>query len=375
MARTDERSLEDLRRGAERTRAEFVGTVDQLRSKMTDTVTDFQERISPAAVKAQVSDYVHTRADALVDKARQNPLQAAAIGLGLAYPLMGVIRSIPAPVLMIGAGLYLLGSNSGQRAVEKAATVTRGLSDQIGGGVESVAATYHAAQEGLASAGRSVSSAIASATTTKDDSSLPQGAEALQDGMQRIAASSGAVAAGALAELQAKAGASLDAATSATVAGAAAANTAVREAAGTMGDLATDTARNAADGYQRAATVVVDAIRQNPFLTGGIAFAIGALVASALPRSDIERTVLGDVSADAAKQADDVLSKGFDAAKDAAVSLYRDVAQKASDEGLTANDLQDAGDELGRRVRRVAQTATSAAFDTSSFKPKPTDKA
>ena len=104
MARSDERSLSDLQEDAQRNRAEFVETVDQLRSKVADTVTDIRTRVSPDAIKAEASDYFRARAEDLVDKARRNPLQAAAIGLGVGYPLFGIVRSIPAPVLMVGAG-------------------------------------------------------------------------------------------------------------------------------------------------------------------------------------------------------------------------------------------------------------------------------
>ena len=102
MARDDERSLSDLQEDAQRNRAEFVETVDQLRSKVAETVTDIRARVSPDAIKAGAGDYFRARAEDLVDKARSNPLQAAAIGLGVGYPLFRIARSIPAPVLMVG---------------------------------------------------------------------------------------------------------------------------------------------------------------------------------------------------------------------------------------------------------------------------------
>ena len=371
MARSDERSLSDLRQGAERTRAEFADTTDKLRSKLADTVTDFQDRISPAAIKAQMGAYVSTRADALLDKARRNPLQAAAIGIGLAYPLMGVVRSIPAPVLMIGAGLYLLGSNAGQNAVRKVAVAATGVPDKIADGARTLSATVHAAEDGLVSAGRQVSSKIATRT---EQLSPSQSDDRFEDGTQRTAFS-GTSAAGALAELQTKASDSIDAASRATQAGVAAANTAVQDAVETVRAIGADAGQNAADGYQRIANVAVEATRTNPLLTGGIAFALGGLIASALPRSDLESGVMGDVSAGAAKRANDVLSKGFDAAKGVAVSVYEDVAQKVEEEGLTSRDLQNAGEEIGRRVRKVAQAATSASFDEPSGDREPTDAA
>jgi ElaB/YqjD/DUF883 family membrane-anchored ribosome-binding protein len=90
MDRPNGKSLTDLKRQSERTRAEFAETVDQLRSKVSDSVTDFRERASPDAMKAEISGYIRTRADALMDRARENPLQTAAIGIGVGYPLLKI---------------------------------------------------------------------------------------------------------------------------------------------------------------------------------------------------------------------------------------------------------------------------------------------
>src|SRR5271156_1095344 len=164
MIRRDERSLSDLREDAERTRADLTDTVDQLRSKVSDTVTDFRERISPDAVKAQMSDYFRTRGDALLDKARENPLQAAAIGAILAYPLLGIVRSIPAPVLMVGAGLFLLGTSSGQNASRKIGALAGDLSDQIAVGAAAAKTNlqnaHDVAADSLASAAVGISSSL-----------------------------------------------------------------------------------------------------------------------------------------------------------------------------------------------------------------------
>lgn len=166
MARSDDRSVSDLQAEAELNRVEFAETVDQLRSKVSDTVTDFRERLSPDAIKAEVGDYFRTRADSLIEKARKNPLQAAAIGVGVGYPLLGIVRSIPAPVLMVGAGLFLLGSTSGQNASRKLGAVADDLSDQIGNGADAVRKNIREVQamtsDGAVSARAALSSGLES---------------------------------------------------------------------------------------------------------------------------------------------------------------------------------------------------------------------
>ena len=172
MDRVDERSLTDLKRESERRRAELAETVDQLRSKVSDTVTDFRERASPDAMKAEIGGYLRTRVDALMEKARENPLQAAAISVGVGYPLLKIARSIPAPILMVGAGLYLLGSSSGQKLSEtvskKVAAAAEGVSDSFGAGLDVANRKVHDVQDmatsSLAAAGDTIASGVGSVT-------------------------------------------------------------------------------------------------------------------------------------------------------------------------------------------------------------------
>jgi ElaB/YqjD/DUF883 family membrane-anchored ribosome-binding protein len=369
MARSDERSLSDLKQGAERTRAEFTDTVDQLRSKVSETVSDFRERVSPDAIKAEVGDYFRTRGDLLLDKARENPLQAAAIGAGLAYPLLGIVRSIPAPVLMIGAGLFLLGTSSGQKVSRKFGVIATDLSDQIVDRADAVRRNIHdaqdAASDGIASVKSTVSSGLGSLKqqTSATSATLSEGTGQLREN----AASLAGFVSDRIDDLKQKAGASIGTSSDAVRQGATAAGAMVQNAAETATDFGTDTAVNlrdrAVETSQKATTILSATIQQNPLLVVGIGLAIGMLIASALPRSDVERGLMGDVSADVQKRASDMASQGFDAAKDMASAIVSDVAHRAEKEGLTPAGLQEATEDFGRRVRKVAENATTTAFD------------
>ena len=87
------------------------------------------------SIKAEVSDYVRSRGERLVEDmtaaARRNPMQAVAVGAGVAYPLLRLARAIPMPVLMVGAGLFFAGSKTGQSAVQKASDMASDLSDEV----------------------------------------------------------------------------------------------------------------------------------------------------------------------------------------------------------------------------------------------------
>jgi hypothetical protein len=52
---THDRSLNDIRRETEATRAQLTGTVNELRSSVTDTVADIKHNFSPAVVKKRLA--------------------------------------------------------------------------------------------------------------------------------------------------------------------------------------------------------------------------------------------------------------------------------------------------------------------------------
>ena len=63
MQPTTDRSLRELQRETEQTRAGLTHTVEQLKSSVTDTANEIRQRISPENIKAEVSDYVRSRGE------------------------------------------------------------------------------------------------------------------------------------------------------------------------------------------------------------------------------------------------------------------------------------------------------------------------
>ena len=111
MVQDQDRSVIELRRESERTRAELTQTVAILKDKIADTAADIRQTISPENIKAEVSDYVAEKRrhwlDSLKQQAMDNPMQAVAAGTAIALPALKLVRSVPLPLLMIGAGLAL----------------------------------------------------------------------------------------------------------------------------------------------------------------------------------------------------------------------------------------------------------------------------
>ena len=135
MPQTDTRSLQQIKRETEQTRAGLTDTVEQLKTSVADTASEIRQRVSPESIKAEVSGYIKSRGEQLVNDvtaaARKNPMQAVAVGASLAYPLFRLARSIPAPVLMVGVGLFLAGSKTGQNVTQKASDMASDLSEDL----------------------------------------------------------------------------------------------------------------------------------------------------------------------------------------------------------------------------------------------------
>ena len=103
------RSVEELRRESERSRAELAATVDRLREQISDTAEDIRHKVSPQHIKSEVSDYINQKTESWVEaikqRAMENPMQAIATSTAVAVPVLRLARGSSLPLLMIGAGL------------------------------------------------------------------------------------------------------------------------------------------------------------------------------------------------------------------------------------------------------------------------------
>jgi hypothetical protein len=381
---TDTRSLQQIKRETEQTRAGLTNTVEQLRTSVADTASDIRQRISPEHIKAEVSDYIRSRGEQLLDDvtaaARRNPMQAVAIGASVAYPLLRMARAIPLPVLMVGAGLFFAGSKTGQAASQKAMDMASDLSDEVQRRAHDVrdqvaesAATAKAfASDNLDRLRDTVSGGTAQVgqaadqvneTASRMGSTLASGTDRLKD----KAASLGASAADQASDLKDRTIRAAGSAASSLQDIASDATSAARRAAGTAADAglnAVKTARDtASDLGGRAGKTVLETIEQNPLVVAGVGLLIGGLIASALPRSDIEDGLIGGASNAVKKRAQAAASQGIDAAKDAVGGVYDKAVRQAEAEGLSPDALGNAAQDIGQRMRRVAESAVTTAFE------------
>lgn len=385
MQKSANPSLGELKRETEQTRAGLTQTVDELRTTVSETASDLRQRLSPDSIKAEVSDYVRSRGERLVEDvtaaARRNPMQAVAVGAGIAYPLLKLARAIPTPVLLIGAGLFFTGSKSGQEAVRKASDMAsdltdevrrRGhdLSDQLG---SSVASARDAATDAVDRVGDMISTGADRLRTSVDSAGAALNAQTdtVRDSTVSLAESvsaKGRDLKGSVADLTDAAGERARAAVSDS-------SSALQGALASTRDTAFETARDlrdkAAAASDRAGKTLFQTIEQNPLLVAGVGLLLGGLIASALPRSELEDNLVGEASEAAKSRARDAASRGFDSAKGAAEEIIENVARQAGAEGLTSDGFDEAAKDIGQRVRRVAEAAVTTAFEPDNESPSP----
>lgn len=114
------KSVEDLEREADRSRAEVSGTLQELRTRLSPDVLKSEMKEYAEEIKTEVKDYVTRTQEGVKDYARhtgeqwvhtvretaiEHPLAATMIGAGLAWKALGVLRAMGVPGLLLGAGI------------------------------------------------------------------------------------------------------------------------------------------------------------------------------------------------------------------------------------------------------------------------------
>jgi len=245
-------SVRALRAEAETNRARLTGTVEELRTQVTGTATDLKERLSPSAIKAEVTDYVRDSRDqlwhSLEQKARDNPLQAVAVGAALAFPAFKLLRAMPAPLLLVGAGLLL----------------SRGTGD--------AGAAMSQATDTVQDRARS---AVDSATDVMDDATsmarrkLHDAQDYVREGIDTVQERAAAATSSVKERV----------------------TEVVDDAKSAVGDMADKVIGQGSDLAQQARTAAANTWDQNPLLVAGVGLLIGSFIAAAFPATQTEETL------------------------------------------------------------------------------------
>lgn len=336
-----EPSVEELRRQSERTRANLVNTADELRAKVTETAEDLKHRASPAHIKAEIKDYVRDSGEqlyySLERKARANPLQAVAIGAGLAYPVWSIIRKIPAPIMLIGAGLLLAKNGRG--------SVRQQLNEP---GVVGANATQGAAERGSTVQAKAGQAAGRMAETAADAKAAAfASAKSVADKASDLATDAKSAVADVVSAVQNRAAAAAESAS----------------------ETASKARERAVEISGKSRDAVMAMAESNPLLVAGVGLGIGAFIAASLPPSDAENRWFGETSEELKKQARKAASSGIQHAKDVAADVASDVAAAVEREGLSVEGVKEAVSGLTEGVKSVADRGLQAALGRESDSP------
>jgi hypothetical protein len=376
MQQTANPSLQELRRETEQTRAGLTQTVEQLKTSVSETASGLQQRISPKAIKAEVADYVRSRGERMMEDitaaARRNPMQAVAVGASIAYPLLRLARAIPLPVLMVGAGVFFANSKAGQSATQKASDLASDLSDEVrrrGHDLsDQVSSSIDAAKEVASNtAGRAADMISTAADHRGSAASAGSELNTASDRVRDSATSLGDAINTGAGELRDRVTSLASSAADATGDFTADAATSARSAAASAKQSASETTKGlqdkASDISGRAGKTFLDTVEQNPLLVAGVGLLLGGLIASALPRSETEENLVGEASATTKRRAQEAAAQSFEVAKGAAGEIIENVARQAGTEGLTSRALDASARDIGHRIRRVAESAVTTAFN------------
>jgi hypothetical protein len=373
MASDGTRSIQEIRRDTERTREGLTTSVNQLREAVTETASDLKERLSPQAIKSEVKGYVRSRGEELFETisetARRNPVQAVAVGAGIAYPLLSVARSIPLPVWMIGAGIFFTSSSKGQeltrQAADAASDVTEAarrkihdVRDQLGE-VASDGKTY--AADTASQIADNVSTAVEGVRGTVSGFRAAAGDQA------RSATRTADASAASMSERASSAGTTIvdkvRALGSDATAAAIELGDRTSDAVDAGREYVSETSARLTQTGAKGGRKFLDAVDQNPLIAAGFAMMIGGLIASALPKLEIEDDLMGQASDDVRRRAADAASETFDTAKSAATEVISQVSKKAEEEGLSPAGLASSIQDVGERLKQVAERGSTTAFE------------
>ena len=318
MANGSGRTVEEIRRESEANRARLTGTVEELRSTLTETVADLKQQLNPSVVKDEVIKYARTRGETLMrdakEAARRNPIQAVAIGAGLALPAIRMARAIPLPLVLMGAGYFLAGTKRGQEIAADASENISHAASQVGDAVDGI---RNQAKDSIAEVGgaasetmRSIKEAMSGGPSSKDSSPLADTLHVASDAIDRT-----------------------------------------RDAAGVASIQAQAMSRQTAD-----------AIGQYPLVVAGVGILLGALIAGAIPKTRAEEDMLGEASARLRTRARVAAEDGLDRVKDIAGDISSVVSDQAIGQGLDADGLSAQMRDVGERVRSVAERAIETAM-------------
>ena len=134
-------------------------------------------------------------------------------------------------------------------------------------------------------------------------------------------------------------------------------------------DAASRTGDQISESFKQSKENLFETMERHPFLVGGVGLLIGAVIASALPVSQTESRLFGDTSDDLKNRARGMASDGLEAAKTAVQDIYQESVSRAQREGLSPEMVRQTVKGVGDKVKSVVQQAADALVDDKDSSP------
>jgi len=134
-------------------------------------------------------------------------------------------------------------------------------------------------------------------------------------------------------------------------------------------DAASRTGDQLSESFRQSKENLFETMERHPFLVGGVGLLIGAVIASALPVSQTENRLFGDTSDDLKNRARGVASEGLEVAKTAVQDIYQESVSRAQQEGLSPEVVRQTVKGVGDKVKSVVQQAADALEDDKDSSP------
>jgi hypothetical protein len=147
-----------------------------------------------------------------------------------------------------------------------------------------------------------------------------------------------------------------------------AANRYGREYAEAAAEYVTTIPGSSAEIFDNVRSNLTDLFRAQPLALGAIGIAIGAGIAAALPRTDIEADYFGETSGTLKAQAAQFAAEQTDRVTSVAANVVDAVKQEAATQGLTLEDAKSAAGDISTKVGRVLDASGRIISDRANLR-------
>jgi ElaB/YqjD/DUF883 family membrane-anchored ribosome-binding protein len=340
-----------------RSSGEIEREVEQTRARVTETLEELRDRVSPG-----------TLLDQLVDYARSSG------GGDFVRNLSRSMRDNPIPVVLIGAGIgWLMVSNS--RSPRRMTHDQAGNHEYDEGILMNHNRDYRRT-EPIGSEDPAFSAASSDMTGSRSAQHRSDDKETRTDGRSGYvsrAASAAESAASAAGSAVSSAASTVGSAASSAYQGvshaAGRATSTLSEAASSASDTAYWAGRRSYGAVVTARRSVFELFEEQPLLLGVVGLALGAALGAALPPTETENRYLGDTSDQLKRRAQEMGEEQYTKAKAVAERAFNEAVGEAEAQGLTVGAARESAKEavrsFGDELEAIAEAKESAKSEAA----------